>query len=419
MRAGRATREEHGRAGPVPLALVGFGVLLVLVAVVALTSHDRTGTAGGAAKAAAGVPTGDAFYVPPKGMVAAAPGTVIRSLSIPAPTGARGWKVLYHSRGLDGHDLAVSGVVYAPTGPAPPGGRNVVSWAHGTTGVADACAPSRWADPAPGVPGLESHLRAGDVVAATDYQGLGTPGIHPYLVGASEGRGVLDIARAVQHLAAAHAGNRVVVDGHSQGGHAALFAGEVAPKYAPDLDVLGVSAGAPVTDVAAFLYSSRATEGFKGFPVLAAAGYHAVYPDAPLAALFSPQAIEHVDVADKECDLNHYFAGADYPILVADPSTTSPWDDLFRQNTPGSTRSSIPILVWQGGKDPLVPATMTAEYVQRACALGDTVTEDVYAGANHGSVLDAARTDVDRWIAARFAGTPVATACATVTHLIG
>ena len=182
---------------------------------------------------------------------------------------------------------------------------------------------------------------------ATDYEGLGTPGIHPYLVGASEGRGVLDVARAAQALRAAHASDRVVVDGHSQGGHAALFAGEIAAKYAPDLHLLGISAGAPVTDVAAFLDSSRVLDGFKGFPVLAAAGYHAVYPHAPLDALFSAEAVE------------------------------------------------------------------TAKYVRHACALGDSVTAYIYANADHSSVLSAARTDVEHWIAARFAGRPTR-GCKTV-----
>ena len=91
--------------------------------------------------------------------------------------------------------------------------------------------------------------KAGYVVAATDYEGLGTPGVHPYLVGESEGRGVLDAARAAKALAATDAGDQVLVFGHSQGGQAALFAGELAASYAPELTVLGVAAAAPAADV--------------------------------------------------------------------------------------------------------------------------------------------------------------------------
>ena len=165
----------------------------------------------------ANVPTGDAFYVPPKPLAKAGPGTIIRSTPITgAPAGARAWKVLYHSRSVDGRDIAVSGVVIAPTGRTPHGGRVVVTWAHGASGLADLCAPSKQPDIASGaastsgpagygtvMPYVQTFLDAGYVVAATDYEGLGTPGVHPLLVGESEGRSVLDAARAAHDLKAA------------------------------------------------------------------------------------------------------------------------------------------------------------------------------------------------------------------------
>ena len=126
------------------------------------------------------------------------PGTIIRSQPIAAPPGAKAWKVLYHSRSVGGDDVAVSGVVVAPTGAAPKGGRTVVTWAHGTTGLADQCAPSKSTDAATTIPFVDDLLHAGYVVTATDYEGLGTPGVHAYLVGQSEGRSVLDAARAAR-----------------------------------------------------------------------------------------------------------------------------------------------------------------------------------------------------------------------------
>ena len=92
-------------------------------------------------------------------------------------------------------------------------------------------------------------LDEGIIVTATDYEGLGTPGVHPYIVGESEGRGVVDIVRAARHLSFAHAGDRFVVWGHSQGGHAALFANQIAPTWAPELHLLGTEAGAPATEL--------------------------------------------------------------------------------------------------------------------------------------------------------------------------
>ena len=190
-------------------------VAIALITVSSLGVLAATSTAPAAAAPAA--PKGDAFYVPPKPLAKAKPGTIIRSTPIgDAPAGARAWKILYHSRAVDGRDIAVSGVVIAPTGAAPHGGRVVVTWAHGTSGLADLCAPSKLPDIASGaastsgpagygafMPGVQAFLDAGYVVAATDYEGLGTPGVHPYQVGESEGRSVLDAARAARGLKAA------------------------------------------------------------------------------------------------------------------------------------------------------------------------------------------------------------------------
>src|SRR5690606_37645715 len=98
-------------------------------------------------------------------------------------------------------------------------------------------------------PGINEMLSRGFIIAATDYPGLGTVGPHPYLVGVSEGRAVIDSVRAARELREAHAGDRFVVWGHSQGGQAALFTGELSASYAPELKLLGVAAAAPATDL--------------------------------------------------------------------------------------------------------------------------------------------------------------------------
>ena len=70
-------------------------------------------------------------------------------------------------------------------------------------------------------------------------RGLGTPGVHPYLVGESEGRVVLDSIRAARSLLPDQTSDTTAIFGHSQGGHAVLFAAELAPTYAPELRVVG------------------------------------------------------------------------------------------------------------------------------------------------------------------------------------
>src|SRR5579871_3361121 len=137
-----------------------------------------------------------------------------------SPFGAVAYRILYRSRGLANEPIAVSGIAIVPSGPAPAGGRNVVAWAHPTTGVARRCAPSLSPFGIEWIPQLERLVAQGYIVTATDYPGLGTPGPHPYLVGVSEGRAVLDSARAVRALPDGHASNRVALWGHSQGGQA-------------------------------------------------------------------------------------------------------------------------------------------------------------------------------------------------------
>ena len=167
------------------------------------------------------------------------------------PGAGDAFRILYRSTGLNGEPIAVSGAIFIPPGAAPQGGRNVIAWAHPTSGVVEACAPSLMPDVAGMIWGLADMLAQGYVVVATDYPGLGVPGqIHPYLIGVSEGRAVLDSVRAARALPRTGASNRFAVWGHSQGGHASLYTGELAASYAPELKLVGVAAAAPATYLA-------------------------------------------------------------------------------------------------------------------------------------------------------------------------
>jgi secretory lipase len=214
------------------------GVLLLLAA-----CSDRAGpTSASVAPAAAPERPPEAFYAVPDPLPPGPPGALIRATPIagvPVLPDSRAWAVLYHSRDFDGRDVAVSGVVAVPPGAAPPDGRPVVVWGHGSVGLADRCAPSHVGIMGAFGPWLGGLLQQDLVVAATDYQGLGTPGPARAAIGLSAGRAVLDLARAARGLGAAGAGGRVVLAGHSEGGHAVLWAAELARSYAPELQVLG------------------------------------------------------------------------------------------------------------------------------------------------------------------------------------
>lgn len=156
-----------------------------------------------------------------------------------APTGASAFRIRYRSQAVNGVQNEVTGVLIVPNGTAPRGGRNIVAWAHGTSGVAESCAPSQSNALFDSIAGLNAMLAAGYAVVATDYAGLGTPGPHPYLVGNGSAYSVLDSIRAAREFGRGNIGNRFVVWGESQGGHAALWTAQYAARYAPELQLVG------------------------------------------------------------------------------------------------------------------------------------------------------------------------------------
>jgi len=336
---------------------------------------------------------------------------------VAAPTalrGAQAWAVLYHSRSTDGHDVAVSGLVVAPAaGPVPAGGRPVVAWAHGTAGLADRCAPS-----SRGLAGLRAFgkvwlarlLNRGYVVVATDYEGLGTPGVHPYLVGESEAHSVLDAVRSARQLRGARAGSRVALWGFSQGGHAVLWAGQLAPSYAPELRLAGLVSVSPGGALAALDRDPFHPEPLRttSFGVLIAAAWHEVY-GAPLDIL-APAGRAAAERLLSGCPGSNQ--GGE-PALREDPREVDPWPRLFARNTPGQARVEAPVLVVQGAAEGARPTATVRALTARLCELGSGPARlSLYPGVHHGKVMDASGPDVLAWIDARLAGTPAAAACA-------
>ena len=251
--------------------------------------------AGGAANAQT------AFYRAPPSAVAGAPGTLIRQEAIDgAPLGATTYRVLYRSTGLDNKPILVSGVVIVPPGDPPPGGRPIVAWAHPTSGIVPRCAPSLAIFLFQQIQGLRSFVRNGYVVAATDYPGLGTEGPHPYLVGTSEARAVIDSVRVAAGLPGAGGGKKFLVWGHSQGGHAALFTGIVAKAYAPELELLGVAAAAPATDLVTLMNEDIDSVGGKNITAMTLWSWQRVF-HANMDKVVDRRAMPAVDQLAKEC----------------------------------------------------------------------------------------------------------------------
>lgn len=163
--------------------------------------------------------------------------------------------VQFRSRDLHGREIVQSGTVAIPHGTPPPGGWPVVSFFHVTTGAGDRCAPSTATADNPELERLTRSdavatllVRAGVVVARPDGEGIGTPGAHPYLVGASLARSQADIVRATRDLHPG-AGRRWAAAGHSEGGVASLWSAALGQAMAPELDLRAAAAFAPVTRI--------------------------------------------------------------------------------------------------------------------------------------------------------------------------
>jgi fermentation-respiration switch protein FrsA (DUF1100 family) len=355
----------------------------------------------------------EAFYAVPDPLPPGPPGALIRALPIAGPSvisDSRAWAVLYHSRDFDGRDVAVSGLVVAPPGAAPAGGRPVVVWGHGSVGLADRCAPSRvGVMEALGDP-LGSLLQQGVVVAATDYQGLGTPGPARFAIGLSAGRAVLDAARAARGLDAG-AGGRVVLHGHSEGGHAVLWAAELAPTYAPELQVLGVATSAPGAELAAGLRVEAAAgpAALTSGAMLLVVAWSDVYR-APLDAL-TPAGRKAVGRVRSTCLLELMVDPEVVAVRPRDLLTTPPWPALLARNTPGKAATPAPILLVQGADDDRVTPAVTRALAGRLCRLGDTVELRTYQGVGHFDVIQVASTDMVAWTGDRLAGRPARTTC--------
>jgi alpha-beta hydrolase superfamily lysophospholipase len=364
------------------------------------------------------------FYTPPDPLTAGDAGAIIRSEPLRGlPAGTQGWRVLYLSTDPEGKAIAVSGSVFAPVGPAPAGGRPVVAWAHPTTGVASRCAPSLEPDGrAKSVAGLAAFIAAGYVVTATDYPGLGTPGPHPYLVGESEGRAVIDSVRMADRLEGTGAGPRYALWGHSQGGHAALWAGQIAAEYGRGLQLVGVAAAAPATELAALF--QRDIGGLSGnvLASMALVSWSEVFADQGLGMdqVVSPVSIPAARLIADHCILSNPQLLVDLPeaailslhFLSGDPWTTPGWDTTMADNTPGAQLIGVPVLVSQGTADTIVWPGVTADWVAARCRAGESVTLRPLEGVPHQGAGFAAAGETAAWLADRFAGKPVTGACA-------
>jgi pimeloyl-ACP methyl ester carboxylesterase len=319
-------------------------------------------------------------------------------------------KIMYHSRDAQDRDRPVTALATYPTTEAPEDGWPVVSTAPGTVGIAAHCGISHIAPDAPAW-GTEG------VRVMTDYIGLGAVGgpPHPYLSRPSEGHSVIDAVRAVRQLPDAHAGDRWLSVGHSQGGHGALSAHELADEYAPELDHVATLAIAPAAllDEVYGGIDPIVTRVLGAMILYGAEGEH---PEVVADDYAGPELEAVSDVVRGECLDAIVNAVAGLPadtFYEKDPLTTEPTRSLVLANEVGTVRVDAPLLLISGTLDDRVVIDRVRSLYARLCEIGQVTELVVVEGANHGDIIPRTSAQAEAWLAARLTDAPPTDSCAT------
>jgi pimeloyl-ACP methyl ester carboxylesterase len=330
-------------------------------------------------------------------------------------------RILYSSTdGMDGKTpVVVSGAYFVPKGQPPDGGWPIVAWAHGTTGIADVCAPSWTPRSERDSSYLNAWLQQGYAIVATDYQGLGTPGPHPYLAVRPEAYSVLDSVRAVL-TAVPGVANRIVIIGQSQGGGAAFATAGLAPVYAPELKIRGsVATGIPFLGPAVSRPPANPAPADKADRTAAYSLYIAIMvqqsdPSKSDDQLVTERALPVLQEARTTC-VGALFREVVRAGLNRGNALRPGYVDAFKAVLPSMQYSTVklsqPLFVGTGEQDHDVPPANQLALVRNACTAGSVVEAHLYTGLNHGATVNASLRNSVPFVRKIMAGEPITPAC--------
>lgn len=372
--------------------------------------------------------------------------------------GAQAWRIAYISSDVAGRKTIATGSIIAPDSPAPKEGRPILAWAHGTTGSAQNCGPSQVFDPTRalnqyflmegtswtdfGIPNGQEFIDQGYVVVATDYQGLGGGGKHQYVVAATNGRDVINSARAASSMKEVGAGKKTLVYGWSQGGGATLAAASL-PDYqaqqgtaADNLQYLGFVGLAPYDIKAMIPNMPKNEDDAKKFMsewtranvpnvflfahyLMDLWGTQAAFPDLKLTDVLTE---EGAKVADKlsrnKCihvasDTINYNYGAQYKSLIKpEPSNSLAWIKAYVAGSVLPVKPVAPVVIYWGTKDTAAPPITHELYQKQMCAIGANVARIQLPGEQtHFTTPGVSAPMYLEWIKDRLAGKPIANGC--------
>ncbi|MFE6838404.1 lipase family protein [Streptomyces sp. NPDC057705] len=332
------------------------------------------------------------------------------------PTDTKAWKIHYRSTTADGAPNIVSGTVIVPqdgrTGPRP-----LITYAVGTVGLGDSCAPS---ENLPRGTAMEANLiqqltLRGWAVVVTDYEGLGTPGVHTYTVGPSAGHAVLDAARAAQRLPGTglSATGPVGIMGYSQGGQASSWAAELQGSYAPELQVKGTATGGVPGDLLEVADFNNGSYG-SGLIFMAAAGQDAAFPELRLDSYLNPAGRLLIAGMKENCVAIDAIAGSFKRIsdlTTRDPLAQPDWRARLNQSRLGRTAPAAPVYQYHALADELIPYGVGRRLRADWCARGANLEFDTVWVGEHVSGVITHSLAAGNWLADRFAGRPTHADC--------
>ncbi|TDD42585.1 lipase family protein [Saccharopolyspora elongata] len=331
-----------------------------------------------------------------------------------APSGARGWNVVYVSEIQPGVKKYVSGEVYVPTG-ASNAPRDMVLWNHETTGLADNCAPSRRSlgeGDRSRVPAIRDLLGQGHVVAMSDYPGQALPGPSHYMAGQVNARASLDVLRAVRNLPELNASNRFVEYGWSQGGQTTMHVESIARTYAPEFEGLGAALIAPAVRIRELTGNSMQHPELAGYVISTLPGIKATYPHLRYGDFLTAEAMEQLPVLADGCfDIWDSASTLRDPYQPGAMSPDGPWWKALTAVDDFRPAGTMPFAVYQGSADTTTPAELTARERAALCRAGSSVDYHEFPGLDHESVVPEAAAMFPGWAADRFAGEAAPTNC--------
>ena len=366
-----------------------------------------------------------AFYAMPVPKSASA-GTLLKQQpledNLRLPDAAKAIRFLYTSTsGLQSDKpVAVSGQLFLPKGKPPRGGWPLLSWSHGTVGIADHCAPSFDGYPDFHQDYLTRWLAEGFAIVASDYEGLGTKGTHPYLATKPAAYSNLDAIRAVQS-SGFPVSKDVFLLGQSQGAAAALASAGHAQSYAPGVRVSGVIAtGIPFFTPKALLAvrDARPTDIVDpqlGYNFLALSLVQLVDTQFSMDDYLSDKARPIAKRISKICNRDMRKVITREKLTYDNSFTASPnagLEKAFKLMQYPKLKLNVPIFIGSGALDKDTPLRMQMALVRRLCAAGSTVESKIYKDEEHLSALTRSLPDAISFVTSLRGGQGATDNCA-------